>query len=94
MLTAIIYLAVLALVVAGLAALARPRAISEDEYEEMKGKTSMVGNAMHALQEVLAPGQADALRKAKAEQQEEADPGGDPPNPDGPPSRDAAGRQH
>jgi hypothetical protein len=83
MMTALIYLAVLALVVAVLAALSRPRTISEDEYEEMKGKTSMVGNAMHALQEILAPEQAEALRKAKVEQQEEADPGGDPPDPAG-----------
>ena len=81
MTVALIYLAVLALVVAGLVALSHPRKISEDEYEELKGKTSMIGNAMHALQEVLAPERAEALRKAKTEQNE-ADPGGDPPEPE------------
>jgi hypothetical protein len=82
MTVALIYLAVLALVVAGLVALSRPRKISVDEYEELKGKTSMIGNAMHALQEVLAPERAEALRKAKTEQTDEADPGGDPPKPE------------
>jgi hypothetical protein len=36
---------------------------------------------MQAFQDVLEPGKADALRKAKSEQQEEAEPGGDPPEP-------------
>jgi hypothetical protein len=83
MIETLIYLAVLALVVAGLMALSRPRTITPDDYEAMKGETSMVGNAMHALQEVLDPQRAEALRKAKTEQQEEADPGGDPPEPRG-----------
>ena len=87
MTTAIIYGVVLALVVAGLAALSRPRRISEDDYEAMKGKTSVVGNAMQALHDVLAPQRAEALRKAKTELQEEADPGGDPPEPSRPEGR-------
>lgn len=81
MTTILMYLAVLALVVAGLAALSRPRRISDEEYEEMKGMTSVVGNAMQAFHGVLEPEKAEALRKAKSEQQEEAEPGGDPPEP-------------
>ncbi len=88
MTVALIYLAVLALVVAGLVALSRPRTIGEDDYEAMKGKTTLVGNAMHGLQEILAPQRAEALRVAKTEQQEEADPGGDPPEPESPETKD------
>jgi hypothetical protein len=81
----IVWLVLAALVIAGLVALAHPRAISETEYTAQKGKGSLVGNAMHALHEVLAPREADALRKAKTEITEEQ-PSGDPP-PDDPPRR-------
>lgn len=79
-----IYLGLAALLLAGVMALARPRSISDEQYEEMKGKGSMVGNAMHALQEVLDPQKAEALRKAKTEIVEE-EPSGDPPSDDTPP---------
>lgn len=79
----IVWLGLAALVIAGALALARPRTISEAEYEEQKGKGSLVGNAMHALHDVLAPREAEALRKAKTEISEEQ-PSGDPPSDDPP----------
>jgi hypothetical protein len=80
----LVYAALAALLLAGLAALSRPRAISDEEYAALKGKGSLVGNAMHALHDVLAPQRAEALRKAKTEILDE-DPSGDPP-PDEPPA--------
>ena len=79
----LIYAALAVLLLIGLAALGRPRTISDEEYDSQKGKGSLVGNAMHALHDVLAPQRADALRKAKTEILDE-DPSGDPP-PDEPP---------
>jgi len=77
----LIYAGLAALLLAGLAALGRPRTISDEEYASQKGKGSMVGNAMHALHDVLAPQRAEALRKAKTEILEE-EASGDPPSDD------------
>jgi hypothetical protein len=81
MITVLIYLALAVIAVAGLAALARPRSISQDEYDEMKGKSSGVGNALQEIQSIFEPGRAEHLRKAKTEIRAEAEPGGDPPEP-------------
>ena len=81
----LIYLTIGALMLGGLLALARPRRMTDEEYEQMKGKTSMVGNAMQGLQDVFEPQKAEALRKARTELVRPAeDPGGDPPDPDDP----------
>jgi len=69
----------------GLYLLSRPARMTDEEYEARKGKGSGVGNALLELQSILEPGKGDALRKAKTEQHEEADPGGDPPEPPGRP---------
>jgi hypothetical protein len=79
----IVWLGLAVLVIAGVLALARPRVISQEQYEEQKGKGSLVGNAMHALHDVLAPREAEALRKARTELTEE-EPSGDPPSDDPP----------
>ncbi len=78
MITALVWLGVVALVVAGLAALARERPMSDEEYEERRGKGSAVGNALLALHDVLEPGRREAV-KAREERRAEADPGADPP---------------
>ena len=83
MVDVLIYLMIGALMLGGLLALARPRRMTDEEYEQMKGKTSMVGNAMQGLQDVFESQKAEALRKARTELARPAeDPGGDPPDPD------------
>ena len=77
----LIYAGLAILVIGGLLALARPRRLSDEDYEAMKGRTNLVGNAMQGLQDVFEPQRAEALRKAKTELHQEAEPGGDPPEP-------------
>lgn len=81
MITALIWAGVLVLLVAGLAALARARPMSDAEYEERRGKGSPIGNAMLALHDILEPGRGEA-GKAREERRAEADPGADPPDKD------------
>ena len=76
---ALLYLAVLVIAVAGIVLLARRREITDEEYEEMKGKGSAVGNALLDAQILLEPGR-ESLRKAKEEIQVEEDDSGDPPS--------------
>jgi hypothetical protein len=78
MIAALVLLAVLALVVAGIAALARERTMTDEEYEERRGRGAGVGGAVLALHEILEPGRAEA-GKAREERPAEPDPGGDPP---------------
>ncbi len=84
MVLALIWLGVVALIVAGLAALARERPLSEEDYEERRGKGAALGNAMLALHEILEPRRGEA-GKAREERRAEADPGGDPPQTDSDP---------
>ncbi|HET9480244.1 MAG TPA: hypothetical protein VFP98_00675 [Candidatus Polarisedimenticolia bacterium] len=65
------------LILIGLIALSRPRRITPEQYEEMKGKGSAVGNALQSVQELLEPGRAESLRKAKTEQRVQRDDSGD-----------------
>ncbi len=81
MVVALIWLGVVVLIVAGLAALARERPLSEEDYEERRGKGTALGNAMLALHELLEPRRGEA-GKAREERRAEADPGGDPPDTD------------
>lgn len=97
MVVALIWLGVGVLIVAGLAALARERPLSDEDYEERRGKGAALGNAMLALQEILEPRRGEA-GKAREERRAEADPGGDPPETDadaapGPRSRGGAPRE-
>ena len=77
----LIYTVLALLIVGGLLALAHPRRISDEDYEALKGKTNLTGNAMQAIQDIFEPQRAQALRKAKTELHQEADAGGDPPEP-------------
>ncbi|MGH9868097.1 MAG: hypothetical protein ACREAA_08040 [Candidatus Polarisedimenticolia bacterium] len=77
----LLYAGLAVLMIGGLLALARPRRLSDEDYEAMKGKTNLAGNAMQAIQDVFEPQRAEALRKAKTELHQEAEPGGDPPEP-------------
>ena len=76
------WILLIGLVLGGILLIARQRPMSEDEYAERLGKGNALGNALLQLQEILGQGNAENLRKAKTELREEADPGGDPPEPE------------
>lgn len=82
MITAILWLAALILIVAGLAALGRRRPMTDREYEERRGKGAGLGNALLALHDLLEPQRGQA-GKTRLERRAEEDPGGDPPEPKG-----------
>ena len=77
----IVYIVLAVMLVGGLIALSRPRTITDQQYEEMREKGSAVGNALQGLQEIIQPGSAEHLRKAKTEIRAEEDDSGDPPEP-------------
>ncbi len=90
-------LALLILLLVGVASLAHKPPMSQREYDERLGKANALGNALSEIQEMLGPGGAENLRKAKTELREEADPSGDPPEPPdpgaGPRPGDPVGRE-
>jgi hypothetical protein len=82
MIAALIWIAVIILVVAGISALGRRRPLTDEEYESQKGRGAGLGNAIMAFHEILEPKRGQ-LGKAKQELREEVDPQGDPPDPEG-----------
>lgn len=80
--TAILWLAALALIVAGLSALGRRRTLTEEEYRKRRGKGAGMGSALLALHDLLEPQRGQA-GKARLERRVEVDPDGDPPDPGG-----------
>ncbi|HXI04551.1 MAG TPA: hypothetical protein VNI57_15360 [Candidatus Saccharimonadales bacterium] len=86
MIAALVWLAVIAICVAGVAALASKRPMSDEEYEERRGKGAALGNALLTLQDFFEPQRGQA-GKARTEQREEVEPQGDPPEPGDPDSR-------
>lgn len=85
MIAALIWLAVIVVCIVGFAALASSRPMTDDEYEERRGKGAALGNALLTLQDFFEPGRGQA-GKARTEQREEVEPQGDPPEPGNPDS--------
>ena len=71
---------VIALAVAGLAALGRKKPISDEEYRKQRGKGVGLGNALLAFHEILEP-QRGQVKKAQEERKDEEKAPGDPPQP-------------
>jgi len=84
----LVYIAVAALVFAGLAALGRKRSMTRKEYDDRLGRGSGPGNALRRgvgeglleLQGLLEPGR-EQVRKVREEREDTGDAGGDPPVP-------------
>ena len=75
----LLWVTIAGLLIYGLAAISRPRSISTEEYEQVKGRSPMLQPLLE-LQNIYNPGMKDLL-KAKTEIRQEREGEGDPPEP-------------